>query len=111
MNWKTKQGQEIPIKNLDDDHLLNIINMIRNHPVTKIYLERITRRTAMDMIYYLSQDPPDGAAMAVEQEISQLFDQENLDQTLAEVNKTFCALLAEASKRKLKDLYLTRANH
>jgi hypothetical protein len=89
--------------------LLNIINMIRNHPVTRTYLEKITRQTAMDMIYYLSQDPPDGAAMAVEQEITQLFDQENLDQTLAEANKTFCALLAEAHHRKLKNLYTTKS--
>lgn len=49
--WKTKEGDSIPIKDLKDEHLINIINMLdRNLERECEYLEAIGSLGEMEIL-------------------------------------------------------------
>lgn len=57
--WKTRNGREIPILRLDDDHLINIIKFMRTKfdaqatefPIFKNLLSEAKRRKLTSQIY------------------------------------------------------------
>ena len=64
--WTTENGREIPIKDLADPHLINILRMLkRNGVIASSTLE-----------FYLTCEPPtaDGASMAFDQEFDAVLD-------------------------------------
>ena len=51
MVWKTKEGDSIPIKDLKDEHLINIINMLdRNLEREYEYLEALGSLGEMEIL-------------------------------------------------------------
>lgn len=66
MKWKCKDGRIIDIKDIETDHLRNIINMLRRKGV-------VTPDEYLSCLAYAcSGDTPDGAAMAAEAEVDRM---------------------------------------
>lgn len=91
--WKTRDGRRIRVSKLEDGHLVRIINFLRKRALHWQFND------FMRMGHY-AENAPDGAAMAVEQEMDRLVKMEP-DQYLSTVIPTYDALLRELEKRGL----------
>jgi len=92
--WTTKEGKTIPINELEDKHLLNIMNMLM------VRAPLIKERVVLEAIRFSSCVHGDMAQLGVEQDIERL---ENADD-IEVLFKTplYDALRIEAKKRGLK---------
>lgn len=95
--WTTKKGERIPIKKMDDSHLINTINLLlRNTP--RIATELLDEAT--DMLSSLSGEM---AIYSMESEIFRITsasDEELLEYSIPQ----YCELIKECKKRKLMHL-------
>ena len=92
--WTTKDGREIPVNQMSDSHIANVILMMRRKPMTLMQLDYCT-----PMYGYLSGDPPDGAAYAVESEI-RMIDRGYMDEEILIHNfPEYGAVLKEGKRR------------
>lgn len=96
--WKTREGREIEIKDLDDFHLVNIISLLRRKG--KPLAVAASWKWAFKALSYAST-APDGAAEAAEEEASRLLNHQCLDEMLSMELPIFGFLLAEAENRGL----------
>lgn len=94
MIWTTAKGKEIPISELSDHHLLNIINMVANAG------NRLRDYEAMKMINGV-QPSGDGAKMCFEQNLDYLAHCEWIVFYPEDKQPMVKALLAEARKREI----------
>jgi hypothetical protein len=92
IEWTTRDGRVIPIKDMSDSHLANTINYIVTHA------REIMHRNALMMDVYAC-DAPDGAAMCAEIEAEALYTM-SVKEWLQEHRK-YRALRREFQKRKL----------
>lgn len=66
MKWKCKDGRVLDIKDMETDHIQNVINMLRRKNV-------VTENEYLDCLAYAcSGSTPDGAAMAAEAEVDRM---------------------------------------
>jgi len=93
--WTTREGKRIPIEDLEDDHLINIMRYI-NRRCCLAVINELGRLES-----YIEQ-APDGAAYAAEQERNELLAKPTLILEGYE-RKRYEALLAEMIKRGLYD--------
>lgn len=105
--WTTRDGRVILVVDMGDQHLANTIAMLRrkNRGVAAYRVIRARHREALALCSYLGDDPPDGAAMAAEEELGELLsrpitDRER-DDALGKVYPTFATLVAEARRRSM----------
>lgn len=92
--WVTKDGERIPVREMNDSHLVNTIQYLRR--IAQIQLIESTLAIGQ----YLSDDPPDGAWLAVIAAEHDLNDM-NADEFALEAYPTFAAMLKEAEQRGL----------
>lgn len=92
--WRSKDGREIPIVEMEDRHLINTIRFLRRN----VLRYQCAQFSAMGS--YVAQ-APDGAADCCESEANQLMDLSD-DDYLAHRFPSFKTMLAEASRRKLE---------
>jgi hypothetical protein len=88
ITWTTKEGQEIPVKYLSDNHLGNIIQMLwRNaaHLQSEHYIGAMR----------YAEDAPDGAAIAAEAEANTVINMEAEDY----IQMRFPHIFDEAKRR------------
>lgn len=94
--WKTKDGIKIPIRELDDNHLKNIIAQLRRNA-----------RKQMDRLEYellaYADGAPDGASMAAESEAMHLVDMD-VDEWLEGNCTQWKALNKEAQRRGIIEI-------
>lgn len=95
--WVTREGQQIAVRDMGDQHLVNTIRMLRRiAPLVPLMM--ISECLQMDRYIV---DAPDGAAMACEAEAAALSDMTD-DEYLNRHYVTLPAMLAEAEKRGLQ---------
>lgn len=92
--WRTKDGREIAITKMDENHLLNTIKML----IRKGAFAR--EANALQYCHYLdSHDGGDGAHMALEAELNQALDTDTIGY-LCETNPTFQELFVEWAEHR-----------
>lgn len=89
--WKTKDGRAIPVKELEDSHLKNVISHLRKMALRKLEV------LEYQLLAY-AENAPDGAAMAAENEAGQIAEMD-ADEWLEENCKPWKALKREAERR------------
>lgn len=97
--WVTKDGTQIAVVDMGDDHLRNTIRMLRRN------VEHYRMELVVQMGAYI-ENAPDGAAMACELEADELADldfddPEDEDGFLSAHVKPYKLMLKEARRRKL----------
>jgi hypothetical protein len=92
--WTTKEGKTIPINELEDKHLLNIMNMLM------VRAPLIKERVVLEIIRFSDCVNGEMAQLAIDQEIRKL---ENADDIVVLYGTPlYDALRKEAKKRGLK---------
>src|SRR6185295_6311413 len=92
MKWKTRDGLQVEISEMDDSHLANTIAFLEKRAAD------INYNAWLKMDQYAA-DAPDGAAMAVEREMDTLAEMEDLE-ALAIVCPPYAAMIAERRRRE-----------
>lgn len=94
--WVTRDGQQVAVRDMSDQHLVNTIRMLRRKA------PRMMVATELSLYAYLDSDPPDGAADCAESALREM-EETDADEFLEGTVPTFRALLAEAEKRGLTE--------
>jgi hypothetical protein len=77
--WVTKDGREVPIKEMEDEHLLNTIRMLRRKGVVST--------DVFDSCAAYAFSNNNMAAMAAEQELSRMYLNPRFDELLEELGR------------------------
>lgn len=89
--WTMKDGTKIRICDMSNSHLLNTIRMLERLELAASWAE------VSSLAHYLGNNPPDGAAMAAEQEVAELAD----NASPAKFWPIYDDLVLEAERREL----------
>jgi len=92
--WVTKDGQRIPVRDMEDDHVVNTIRLLRRSAAGARLKEL---DDAFSCLTFLNGDM---AQMAVEQEIAGMMCQDD-ENWLKDHVPTYRALISEAARRGL----------
>jgi hypothetical protein len=96
--WKTKDGREILISDLTNDHLINIICFLRKRYDELAFM--IACKKSLQIAGYISS-ASDGAAMAAEQEMEMQFSRFTKDAILCEEIPAFNFIFLEVLRRNI----------
>lgn len=97
--WTMRDGGQIAVAAMSDAHLNAAIIMVRRRYRRLRVL--LAFKAALPMLAYATT-APDGAAMAVGQEIEAMMTEEGLDALLADKLPDLVPIFAEAERRQIK---------
>lgn len=100
--WRTKDGREIPIAAMKDDHLLNtIIFMRRKAPEIKVLTRTVTTEALCVRLNHHPELQGEAAMEALEAETYKIDRTISYEESLAVYRPQYRALVAEAVRRDL----------
>lgn len=94
--WVTATGERIRVRDMEDRHLLNTINMLKRYAILN-YFEAISAG-----YFCLGFMRGEMAILSVEQDLRALEEDTHPEDLLEEEFPIFATMLAEAKRRKLK---------
>jgi hypothetical protein len=96
--WVTRYGREVPVREMDDGHLVNTIRMLQRK--NRARLIKVAMSRSLGALSYASS-APEHAADAAHSYADHVMSQAGLDELLAEEYPPFRGLLSEAVRRRL----------